>query len=109
MLGPAVALTPSDRWPILHGYAILAAAAPGLAGLVLAAVGLWLERGCPRHYALLTTTFLAVALVDLATYFPVVLLDAPWTRFDPAIEKAAFLLGVAWMFLTGLRARRLAA
>lgn len=104
----AVALMPSDRFPVLHGLLVICSGVPGLAAVALATLGLLTPGGAWPGGGRLGALLFAVALVDLALY------TAHWAAGDdatavlPAIQKIALFLLLAWMSGVALRTIRLA-
>jgi hypothetical protein len=102
----AVAFMPSERFPFLHGLAVIGSGVPGLAACGLAAWGLAAEGPRPRVEGWLGWAVLAVSLVDLGLY------AVHWASGDeatpllPAIQKVGLLLLLAWMSGVALRVMR---
>jgi hypothetical protein len=103
----AVALMPSDRFPVLHGLMVIVAGVPGLAAAALATRGLLRPgSGWPAGGRVGGALF-AVALVDLALY------TVHWAAGDnatpllPAIQKVGLFLLLAWMSGVALRVMRI--
>lgn len=97
----AVALVPSDRFPVLHGPFVLTAGTLGLAcGFICAGWAL-------RHYAearafgAVSLVLLCAAAVNLVLYVQVAYFRASDTIVLPAAQKLATLALVVWI-ATGL-------
>ena len=97
VLVATVPLSPSDRFPAVHGVVTVAASSLSLLALGLALVALWRER--QRHPALLALG-LALALSvawSAALYVRNQYLGAPLTLLLPASQKLAAALLLGWM------------
>jgi hypothetical protein len=103
----AVALMPSDRFPVLHGLMVIVAGVPGLAAAALSTRRLLARGGLWPAGGWLGAALFAVALADLALY------TAHWAAGDnaapvlPAIQKVGLFLLLGWMNGVALRVMRL--
>ncbi|MGH7434814.1 MAG: hypothetical protein ACRENE_03995 [Polyangiaceae bacterium] len=104
----AVALMPSDRFPVLHGFFVITAGVPGLVAAALAARALLAAGSLWPGGGRLGVALFAVALVNLCVY------AVHWASGDeatpllPAVQKVALFLLLAWMNGVALRVMRLA-
>lgn len=102
----ALALLPSDRFPIAHGVVALTAGALGMAAAgtsVAARLPGEAALGLRRTSGALT---LVCALLNAALYIYVAWLGGAETPLQPAVQKLATALLVTWMLATVVRARR---
>jgi hypothetical membrane protein len=95
-----VGLTPADQYVWLHALAIICAAVPGIAAIIVACAAMLLESQCSRAYAAFSVLFLVACVGNLVKFMRHFVLDYPWTPIDPAIQKVSTLIGLAWMLLT---------
>lgn len=99
----AMALSPSDRLPFLHGLFVAAGILPGLVAGVLAVRGLAARRET-LGLALLGGSALGCAGLDAALYFLLHATGAAWLEWlVPALQRPAGVLLVAWMLGVALR------
>ena len=102
----AVALMPSDAFPVLHGFFVIASGVPGLAAAALTVRGLRAPGSRWPFGGWLGAALFVVALLDLALY------AFHWASGDeappllPAIQKIALFLLLAWMNGVALRVMR---
>jgi hypothetical protein len=97
----AVALVPSDRFPIIHAPAVLTAGGLGfVCGCVCSAWALAQRRASPI-FALSSSLLMGAAAVNLVLYVRVAYFGGANTIALPAVQKLATVALVAWM-LTGL-------
>jgi hypothetical protein len=103
----AVALMPSDRFPVLHGFVVISAGVPGLVAGALTARALLASGSLWPGGGRLGVALFAVALVNLGVY------TLHWVSGDeappmlPAVQKVALFLLLAWMNGVALRVMRL--
>ena len=103
----AVALMPSDAFPVLHGFFVIAAGVPGLVAGALTARGLLAKGSLWPGGGRLGVALFVVALVNLCVY------TVHWVTGDeappvlPAVQKVALFLLLAWMNGVALRVTRL--
>lgn len=103
-LGGMIALgfTPTDKHPFAHAVANGAAAAPAISAFLLAGVGMFLSKQCPRPFVLASALLLVLAMIHFGQYIAHFWLGLAWTPEAPAAQKLAFLVGLAWMVLTAV-------
>lgn len=96
----AVALTPSHRFPTLHGVLVLSA---GPAGLLAAGIGIasaLVSRALPWPAAAFNVACVALGAWNAAQYFAEFALDAPSSPLLPAVQKLATLSLLAALVFT---------
>ncbi len=104
----AVALMPSDAFPVLHGFFVIASGVPGLAAAALTVRGLRAPGSLWPFGGRLGAALFVVALLDLGLY------AFHWASGDdatlllPAIQKIGLFLLLVWMNGVALRGLRLA-
>jgi hypothetical protein len=105
----AVALMPSDRFPVLHGLMVIVAGLPGLGAAALTTRGLLAPGSLWRGGGRLGAALFVVALADLTLY------AAHWAAGDnatpllPTIQKVGLFLLLGWMNGVALRVIKLSA
>lgn len=93
----AMALSPSDRWPLLHAAFVAAGIVPGVVGATVAVRGL-ASRPETRTLALVGACALGCAALDAALYFLLHALGGPWLGWlVPALQRPAAAFLIAWM------------
>lgn len=100
----AVPLTPSDRFPRLHGVCVLLAAGPGVLAVVAGVVGLFRTKA--RGAAWLGVLLAVTAAVDAALYAWQMRTQAPTPLALPALQKVAAGALLAWMLAVAAVDRR---
>jgi hypothetical protein len=103
----AVALMPSDAFPVLHGFMVIVSGVPGLAAAALTVRGLRAPGSLWPGGGRLGAVLFVVALADLTLY------TAHWAAGDnatpllPAIQKVGLFLLLGWMNGVALRVMKL--
>lgn len=100
----AVPLTPSDRFPRLHGVCVLLAAGPGVLAVVVGVVGLF--RTDARIAAWLGVALAVAAAVDAGLYAFQMRTGAKTPLALPALQKVAAGILLAWMVAVAAVDRR---
>ncbi|MCE5278362.1 MAG: hypothetical protein ABFD92_01310 [Planctomycetaceae bacterium] len=97
-----LAAAPADTAPHQHVLAIAASAGPGLASVALACGAMFLDRACPRWWAVFTLGMLVVSTVSFTHYVHHFWLDGQWPPAAPAVEKLAALYVLTWLTLSAV-------
>ncbi len=100
----AVPLTPSDRFPRLHGVCVLLAAGPGVLAVTCAVVGLFRDRAL--FSAWLGVALAVTAAIDAGLYAWQMRTQAPTPLALPALQKVAAGVLVLWMVVVSAHDRR---
>lgn len=94
----AVSLLPTDRFPALHGLAVVCAAGPSLAAAIL---GTLAQRAATdrtqRTLALAGGLTLVCAITNFALYLHHQYLGAELTPLVPTLQKLSALSAIAWL------------
>lgn len=93
----AVVLLPSDRFPALHGVAVVCAGIPGLTAALVAFHALLRERGAAHAVVVLGGLALGVAAVDFGLYVSELASDGASQLAVAVLERVATALLLAWM------------
>jgi hypothetical protein len=100
--------TPADKYHVGHAVANGFAAVPGLAAYLLVCWGMVFSKNtknaknskrCPRFLPITSLVFLVVAMVHFGQYVAHFWLGFAWTPAAPAVQRLAFLTGLAWITL----------
>jgi hypothetical protein len=92
-----VVLLPSDRFPSLHGVAVVSAGIPGLTASLVSLHAVMRERTSARAVILFGALALGVAAVDFALYVSELVSDGPSQLAVAVLERIATALLLAWM------------
>ncbi len=92
-----VALTPSDRFPVLHAAAVIAAGPALLAAVLVASFGLRRRAHGPAWGTWLAVGGLLLALLNLVQYVRQVQWGVEYARWLPGVQKLASLCFLLWM------------
>ncbi|MBN1943305.1 MAG: hypothetical protein JW849_08430 [Phycisphaerae bacterium] len=95
-----IGLTPTDQYPSAHAVANGLASVPGLAAYLLACWAMFFSKYCPRILTAVSLVLLALGLIHFGQYVAHFWLGRAWTPEAPAVQRLAFLAGIAWMVLT---------
>ena len=103
-LGGMVALgfTPADQFPFAHAAANGTASVPGLTAYLFACWGMFRSRTCPYLLIVVSLIFLLLAIIHFGQYVAHFWLGYAWTPQAPAVQRLAFLAGLAWMVLVSV-------
>lgn len=100
-----VSSSSSDRWPTLHGVAVLLAGPAGILAAVLTLIGLARRDSRGRISFWVGALMVAVALFALVQYARQFAFDAPNSVWLPVSQKLATALGLAWMCVVAFESR----
>ena len=93
----AVALVPSDRFPVIHAPAVLTAGGLGFVCGCVCSAWAFAQRRASPVFALSSFLLVGAAAVNLVLYVRVAYFDGPNTIALPVVQKLATLALVAWM------------